>query len=529
MSAAKFETLLTYLTDLIRALPMADPVKAANQLYQAMQKLLEFHGSLHERYALLTPLQEPINKIHTLLKKQLLSLVPLMALQKKELLYFATELPMRYATLYAVLLGHSKSEMFYADREIKSKAIFYALFFCLKTQLMCYELYKELPHRFWHKVHTLYFLAEKLDCLEDIHEPFYRFETIQHLYKMILLCATSIAYQFDKEELTSLYTLIFHRAKDLSIENTLDQSVFMIQLNRDIPPFYKSFSVDDEENHAFVRGMNTQALIMGMQRLLKQRSDEISTPRGGLSKASLEKMIAYWAGDYEKNRIREKRTEQVRVCISLPVIYFFMKKPALMDDNQSALSLNQHEWSDKSAFKSVNEASDPWIKSTLPVTSESDTQNHYPFYYFDCLDKSSGGVQLKINDKRIRMLMTGAMIGIYAPDWHAEYPWRLGVVQWFKLDHHENVSCGIQFLSDTAHIIPIEIDTEDETKRLEGFLLAPLNHEGAVGDSIILPPQSTPYALEHPLIIRVEGEIREILLIEALMVNSHFSQFLYRI
>ncbi|MAZ40163.1 MAG: hypothetical protein CMF49_08580 [Legionellales bacterium] len=532
---SEFQLLSNQIQDIVENLPLVNPPKAAAQLYEQMEKIINCSVSINEKVALLAILNSTVDKIYVLLKKQLLQVAPLLAIQKQDTIHLIIQLSIRFATMYASLLNAKNNlpDTIENNKIAKSNAIFNAMHYCLNTLVICYELYMELPSNLWTKLHTLYRVAEKLNLLNVMINNQAGYHNIDQLYKTCLLLATASPYQLRRRDIEALYHIVGKWADKVILDNNTNEAIYLVDLSLDSPPTFKAlFPENFDKQH--VKNLNTEVFIESIKHIIHQHSDETGIQETALSKNVFDYIVRSWRGVNQRGAERIKKNGKVNVCIGLAATHYFVSGEKYFEQLQAESTLqlqainNQTTSHDKNTlpFETTQEKTDPW--NTVFNTENSTKKENkiqYKLYDFNFVDESSSGFCLITKEKQIPMLQTGEIVGVHIPDAEYQHQWRIGIIRWFKYHIQDGISIGVEILAPNALTVAVRVAQKD-TKDIHRALLLPAIANNNRPSTILLPAKE--FNSQVGINVFYGQNTSHIILLDPVNINSHFYQFTYQ-
>lgn len=517
-----FKNNLREIEEFVDTLPLAHPERAAQLLYDKMEDILSLSVNKDEKIKLLAALNSPVEQVYKVLKQSLLHAAPLTAMSKKDIIHWAIQLPIRYATVYASLINNASNN----DEPAQTSAalIFHAMYFLLCALLVCYDVYMSIPTKLWLRLNTLYFIAEKLNVLnlaQNAHAPF---STIYQLYNTCLMLAMASPYQLRPSDIERLCTMSAKWADKVILSETKEDqdSLFVVLLDQDSPPIYRSLCTQTQSR--FVRSIEPHAFIAAMQRILQQHSDEASLQNTALAKNVFEYIIRSWGGQAQRIKPREKKSGQVKLCFGIASLHYFISGEKTFNEENFLADINNVN---KPAEKKETESLDDFLNIT---EGDSNKKNKFRLYDFSLVDEGSGGLCLATQALDIPMLQTNEVVGIQYPDTQYRQQWRIGLVRWFKQVGHDSIHVGIQLMAPNALTIAVCIYSAriktPNLKDLYRALLLPEMLNAEQPSSIILPPRS--FLQDCEVTVYHNQNKSQIVLAKPLLLNEHFCQYAYQ-
>lgn len=515
----------------IKELPMANPIKASDILCEQIDRVIGLHANSEQVLQILETLIIPVGRTHESLKRQLLDVSPLIAIQKKDVIAASLKLCLKYATAYASLLSkNGKTPL--ETKPHKIKAVLYSMFYLFEALIINYEVYMAATEKVWFRLHTLYILAEKENILTTKIENQTPFDTIDQLYKTALLIATASPYQLRRRDIERLYTIITKWASNVEISANLDNAAYIIELNQDKPPVFKALFAGQPSS--LIRGLYTDKFLDAISHIIKQHSTEITLQDTALSKSVFDYVQRSWGGAYKRGNEREAKSGNINITFGLGTTHYFISGKNAYDFYSSIVASfpeienitddSQDSKNEFTPFEVTQSKQDTWTPhKVLSEAHESHHKEKYKLFKFDYEDESEGGLGIKTDMKNIPMLHTGELVGMHHID--AEYQWSIGIIRWIRQDDDGFLKIGIQNLAPHALTIAIKISLPNSDDLARALLLPEMPHSQKPS-TIILPAKHFQPGTE--LTVFYDKNHVQIVLIEALVANDHFYQYSYQ-
>ena len=531
LNLLNFKRFFSKLKKTTKELPMANPIKAAEILCDQLDKLLTLDASPQQILQVLESILEPINQINHSLKKQLLDVSPLIAIQKKDSITATLKLSLKYATTYASLLN-KKYQTPIEQKKFKALAIFYSMFYLLEALIINYEVYMAVTEKLWFRLHTLYVLAEQENLLNEHLQNNTYFDSIDQMYKTAILISTASPYQLRRRDIERLYSIIIKWAGEIEIIKTIEDATYIIALNQDTPPIFQSLF--SGKTTPFIRGIATSKFLNAINHVIKQHSNETLLQETALSQNVFEYVQRSWGGTYQRDNERKEKTGNINVAFGLSTTHYFISGKNAYDFYSSIVAsfpevenISGKIPDSKNEFTSFDlnkNKKDLWdMHEILHDTSDDNHTQKYKLFNFEYENESTGGICIKINSKNMPMLHTGELIGMNHVN--REYQWAIGIIRWLKQENDGTLKIGVQNLAPTALTLAVKISIP-HSEDLSRALLLPEVHDTKKPSTIILPAKNYPPGTT--LTVYYDKNDVQIVLVEPIIANDHFYQYSYQ-
>ena len=370
--------------------------------------------------------------------------------------------------------------------------------------LRSYQLYLPISSQVWAEIHSLYQLA-RLMQLEHIaveeNLPFHRgLHNVHHIYLRILLMATARPNQLRQDEIENTYKLLELLAHHAELETYTPagkENLFVVLLDSNRPPFYKSNWRGEAASSALLELRTTQLVQKVMELFKSVSADSETNPLSQVSitPALINHLEQAWSHLAMRSFERQEVDTDIEVTVGLTNIHFH-----LAGGQPFNLFLNQTNavsgTPDKGAIyqkrgvqlktDSAQKEDDPWgdtfdikgtvldgqslstlnIEKQLKKQEKEGYQGHHPVYSVPLLDRSLGGYGLEWRDEIPVQVRAGELLGLRE---HGRTKWSIGVVRWAHQTKGAT-QLGIQILA--PHAIPVGLAAVHKTGGFAEYLRA---------------------------------------------------------
>jgi len=527
LNALSFKVFSAKLNKVVKELPMAHPVKAADILCEQIDNILNIEPKTEQMLKTLENLTLPVNQVNIMLKKQLLSVSPLVAIQKKDVIAATLKLSLKFATVFASLLS-TNAETPIVKKENRANIIIYSMFYLLEALLINYEVYMAVTEKLWFRLHTLYLLAENEGLLQLNINNTTHFNTIDQVYKTTILIATSSPYQLRRRDIERLYNIIIKWASNVDIVNNINDVPYILELHQDNPPIFKALFAG--KNSHTIRGVSTDKFLNAISHIIKQHSNEISVQETALSKNVFEYIERSWGGTYERTNERTQKAGKLDVAFGISALHYFISGKNAYDfyssfpDVENISNNMQDSKNEFTPFDLSKNQKDKWdVQYVNNDIQEEGKKQKYKLFNFEYDNESAGGICIKTTSTNVPLLHTGELIGMHQLT--EDYQWSIGILRWLKQEKDGTLKIGVQTLASHALTIAVKIAMPDSEELSRALLLPEMPHHNQPS-TIILPPKH--YHPGTKLTVYYDKNHAQIVLIEPIVANEQFYQYSYQ-
>lgn len=493
----------------LQQLPLTQAQQVSGHLYTAVHELSRLNTSWENRLQLLELLRIPVH--------QTLNGLALKYLNQPLILPDAA---LKTATVAQAIQKHFLNGYLAVVRELCSKssktpdkpdhpvelalAIQRALTALSLLLLRSYQLYLPISSQVWSEIHSLYRLAALTQLEQTAVEenlPSHRgLRNIHHVYLRILLMATARPNQLRQDEIENTYKLLdllAHHAELEAYTPAGKENLFVVLLDSNRPPFYKSNWRGDASSPALLELRTTQ-LVQKVSELSKSvlaDTDANPLPQVNLTPALINHLEQAWSHLAMRSFERQEVNTDIEVTVGLTNIHFHLAagQPFNLFLNQaSAVSGTPNKGAiyQKRGVQLKTDAGkqedDPWgdtfdikgtlldgqslstlnIEKQLKQQEKAGYQGHHPVYSVPLLDRSLGGYGLEWRDEIPVQVRAGELLGLRE---HGRNKWSIGVVRWAHQTKGAT-QLGIQVLA--PHAIPVGLAAVHKTGGFAEYLRA---------------------------------------------------------
>ncbi len=535
----------------VKNLPMANIGELSRQLYQAIIEFNKLALAPLTRIQILELLRPPINYVCRELSKHFLSQSVVLSEKQQKIANLTQAIQIHLATSYQIILLDSLPQI---NSEKVRKNFTCAAHRMLseygQVLLRSNQLYSHTPKDIWLEMHSVYHFSKTHNMLKytvaDEQRKDGRETSIDQVYKQNLLLSCCRPNQLRQNEIQIAYDA-FELWSDLVELGTdqVDESVFVINIEQDIPPRYKSLLKSTSSSHY---GFNTSELVSKLSELLNSAEahnkakntaelESIITLPKHLSDVVLNHLHHAFGILTQRSFKRIEDSGTLDLCIGLSASHYFTSGKvefhtqmlqhtsgsANSDDNIFLSTANQAQdaWGDSydAGSHSATTPSDAPISFNRTIGSELDSA--YPEYTVPLVNTSPGGYCLQWKGDVPSNIQAGEIICLRE---NPQQPWSIAVIRWIRHIKKQGTQVGIELLAPNAKPCGVQLlqKTGDPSEFLRGLLLPELS---AIGQPTTLITPRLPFQSGHKISIRASSAEGKCSLEKRVSATGSFSQF----
>jgi len=537
----------------IEGLPLANTDATTRLLGEALGEINSIDISTSDRFETLSLLTEPATCAIDQLKNGIL--VKPLPLKGKDLMKAqqAIGLCLQLATGYKILVAGLDKEANDISRQVA--AVYRALRFLGEALVNNYQIYIQYPEGIWIDIHQLYVLAElrgfstsTIDSNIQAGHPAQ--ETIETVYKQILLLSLSCPYRMHRSEIRPVYDILArwaHYSKLTTADGSQDDALFVSRLDSDEPPSYLA----DKEN----------GLTDGQIRLLSTAGMEEHAPASfsdqgsssvrrikTLDDGTLQRLLLSWGIKPQRRFTRHQQDTSISLAIGLNTIHGLISdtgepqdlKPEVIGDNQY---LQDPTFEQPTSFRTDrrrNDVANPSPDHIRGMGRRAEDWKTGPSVKVDTgagpsprmlhtelwkvLNISAGGFCLWRGGEEASRAQVGELVAMNSHSEDDKDGWHLGVIRWMKSARENSLELGIQTLSPGAIPVWASIFSEEANtaSKFRGILLPEVR---AIGQQPTLLLSTPPFHAGSVSVIENAGKKEKFRLTDLVENTGCFSQF----
>lgn len=453
------------------------------------------------------------------------------------------------------------------NTEKSSTALLIATYASIKYMaeqlLSAWLVYYPEPQGIWTQIHRLYRYAEETG-IHDKVQPVQAGEkvttnTIQHLYKRIVLLAISNPYHLMEGEASAILEYLNDWAKKCSItphqENAVVSGQFYVDLAGEEPPCFASGGAEHTPEHG--RIINVDALAGGLTSLIhkisEQYKDKDMSLKDRMNRDMLIRLHNAWGGRADRQEQRSIDKESILLSTGLGACHYFMsgRKEFIPEKDEiitrldsqteaglSLMPLDDAEWKQRELQDRIeagisqhrvsrfdDKGLDTWEKINATrayhqsITGDIDSK--YTITLLNKFNESVGGLGLTSQDLAGIKARVGELV-IFRTD--GSNDWQLGALRWLNNKDNQVLDLGIKTMSDNVNAVGVRA-ISGVGKGSEYFRALTCAEEvnGQKVQTIIVPANI--FDSRSGMVLNHDGEIKYIRLGKILDTTSSYSQF----
>jgi len=545
-------------------LPMANLGELSRQLYHAIIEVNQLFCPPSQRLQLLELIRPRIRFVCTELSRHYLGMAIALPEKQRKIANLSQALQLHLASGYKLVI----TELLDAgtiDRQRKplAQACHRALTELGATILRAQQLYTASPSGSWHESHQLFRFACQNNlhtlAVQDDQRPHRSESTVADAYCQTLLLGCARANQLRQNELeqaSELFELWSPRVQ--CAPELAAKAVFLVDMNSDKPPCYRSLAPDAEGGHWW--GFDTGSLAEQISNHLRDTSGTVNTkaqagkPDSNTSDLPLlprssDTLLTHLGQALalltQRNFNRLETDGQLEVCAGLTAVHYFVagEKPfaefvvssasteVTEPDNRFMKPTRRDAWSD--AFDAgiseerVRPLADAPINYQKPgAGSDTSQTRHQPRSYLTrVVNTSPGGYCVVWSANIPPTLQAGEILGVRE---HRNHPWSIALVRWLRQHRGEGTRIGIEVIAPGAAPCGVQLiqKTGNSSEFLRGLLL-PEIPDAHLPESLITP--KLPFQSGSRITLLRQGVQDQGLLGRKIAVTGSISQFELRL
>ncbi len=481
-------------------LPMANIGEVSRQLYHAIIELNHLFLAPQQRMQFLELIREKIHFVCNELSRHYLGLAVALPEKQRKIANLSQALQLHLAGGYKLCLlefidngGPDKNR-----RQIAS-AVHRAISELAATIVRSHQLYCPSPTQSWLECHRLYRFAHRNNLsvvqVEDDTLQHRRTSSVADSYKRILLLGCARPNQLRQSELLQVYELFESWTDHTRCGPEIgDESLFVVNMERDNPPFYRSLLSQKPGDESF--GFDSSELSAMLSDALHARREQRGTSQELLvptkvSDTLLTHLTQALGILAKRNFNRISSQGYLEVCVGLTAAHYFIAGEKTFtqfvngndnghheEENLFVRSArhNQDAWSgahDAAPSDERLHAADAPINfrgsygnSQAPSTDRNRPRSHQSLL----INTSPGGYCVAWESNVPPSLQAGEVLGVREQRTH---PWSVAVVRWIRQIKNQGTQVGIELLAPSASPCGIRLIQKigNNSQYLRGLLL----------------------------------------------------------
>jgi hypothetical protein len=437
----------------VSQLPMANIGEVSRQLYHAIIELNHLFAAPQQRLQYLELIREKIHFVCNELSRHFLGLAVALPEKQRKIANLSQALQLHLASGYKLcVLEFLDNGGLDKHRKLLTLAIHRAISELSATILRSHQLYCPSPPLSWLECHRLFRFAHRHKLVdfqvEDDSLEHRRTSSIADSYKRVLLLGCSQVY-----ELFETWASHARCGPD-----TGDDSLFVVNLEKDTPPIYRSLLETGPGNDSF--GFDTRDLSAMVSEVLTFRREhqQAETPLKVPAKVSdtLLTHLSQALGILAKRNFNRIASQgKLEVCVGLTAAHYFIagektftefvhgNDTAQLDDENPFIRAARKKQDAWSGAHDAAPSEDRLYSADTPInfrgshgTAPSDLadRNRPRSYQALLINTSPGGYCVGWENHVPPSLQAGELLGVREQSSH---PWSVAVVRWIRQVKHQ--------------------------------------------------------------------------------------------
>ena len=530
-------------------LPMANVGETARQLYQGIIEINQLAIAPATRSQILETLRDPIYFISGELSKHFLNHAVSLPEKQQKIANLVQALHVHLATGYKIVMMESLQNI--ASEKVRKN------FACASHRMIsefgnvivrANQLYSPSPKGIWRELHQVYRFSEGIGLLKytvtDTHNKHLQHTRIDHSYKRCLLLSCARPNQLRQNEIAAAYNAFELWADHVEIgEAYSSNAVFVVNLDKDAPPKYKSL-MHDELNELFY-GFDTAELVQRLTDLLSARHHKgddgithLVVPQGVTD--SMLNHINHSLGILTKRTFKRiANNGSLNLCAGLSASHYYTAdgksfQSMLMQNNAAMMGADGNQFMNKSrtsddAWSDAHDAGGGAHLATpagVPLDfdsggSASTGQPDFPEHTVPLVNTSPGGYCLQWNGDVPANIQAGEILAVRETQ---TQPWSIAVIRWIRHARKQGTQLGIELLAPHAQPCAVQLlhRTGAPSEYLRGLLLPELS---SIGQPSTLITPRVPFQSGNKVSIRYSDSESKCILEDPISATASFNQF----
>ncbi|MGQ7274285.1 GTPase [Marinobacter sp. V034] len=488
----------------IGALPIANIGETSRRLYHAIIELNQLMIAPQQRLALLELVRPRITFVCRELSRHYLGLAIALPEKQRKIANLSQALQLHLANGYKTsLIELLDAGSIDKNRKSIAMASHRVISDLGQTILRAQQLYCPSPSKSWLECHRVYRFATRNKladiAIEDEDLMHRKASTISDAYKRIVLLGCCRPNQLRQNELVNAYELFENWTDrvDCSVES-LGSALFVINLERDAAPIYRSLLQDDAGGDCI--GFDTVALSTEIAEHLHAKQNR----HGGNSdfevplnvSDNLLTHLSQALGILTKRNFKRIHSQgALQVCVGLSAAHYYIAgektfkqfvasgetKPTEDDEEENQFLSRARRRNDAWANAPDATPIDDVLSTSAdtPITFRGaggsvETEGHrvtqHKIYRTPLVNTSPGGYCVSWESEMPPSLQTGEVLAVREQDSH---PWSVAVVRWIRQLRSQGTQIGIELLAPNASPCGVRLIQKvgNSSEYLRGLLL----------------------------------------------------------
>ncbi|MGS2724664.1 hypothetical protein ACVBEJ_13060 [Porticoccus sp. GXU_MW_L64] len=451
----------------IERLGSDDPARISNTLYSLVKELSALNVPALQKLTLLNLVYPLVLQCSDALSKTRLTPKTAQAIATSQAL-----LKHLAAGFRTVVSGIGQEEISPLPQQQLVQAIAHAMEVSGLMYLRALQFYLATPRHFWADVHLLYRIAEH--CGIPRHKHGHQSDgqslSIRCDYVRLLLVACCNPSQFPASDLQRLFKGLPLWVDTARLEDNDNSSLFVIDSDADLPPFYRSQLEPDKQPE--VRAFNLERLVNYLDGKLYNNPDAALVDN--FARRLVTNLCQSWS--VESSRQSERSSEQ---NTQAELVYgLSYSHNALAETNfeqfLSSISSMQEPSKDKFQLQQTNDApgqrvaprgGDVWRNApdvarqkneiapsatamSLSGAASSEHSSERDNLRAQLVNRSDQGACLEFPRGQHPKVLPGEVV---CCRYQEDKPWQLGLIRWKRITPHLQMQLGVELLTMKPH------------------------------------------------------------------------------
>jgi len=532
-------------------LPMANIGEVSRQLYHAIIELNHLFVAPQQRMQFLELIREKIHFVCNELSRHYLGLAVALPEKQRKIANLSQALQLHLAGGYKLcVLEFIDNGGLDKNRRQIAVAVHRAISELAATILRSHQLYCPSPAQSWLECHRLFRFAyrNKLSIVqvEDDTLRHRRTSSVADSYKRILLLGCARPNQLRQAELLQVYELFeAWTGHALCGPDVGEDSLFVVNMERDNPPFYRSLLDQQPGDESF--GLDTHELSARISEVLHARREHKSpdndlTVPAKVSDTLLTHLSQALGILAKRNFNRIASQGSLEVCVGLTAAHYFIAGEKTFTEFVHGNDNGHHE--EENLFvRSARQKQDAWSgahdaapsderlhaadapinfrgnygNSQAPSTDRNRPKSHQSLL----INTSPGGYCVAWESNVPPSLQAGEVLGVREQRSH---PWSVAVVRWIRQIKHQGTQVGIELLAPSAAPCGVRLIQKvgNSSEYLRGLLLPEIS---VVNQSATLITPRLPFQSGSRISLLHDGREDQGQLLRKVSSTGSISQF----
>ncbi len=481
-------------------LPMANIGEVSRQLYHAIIELNHLFLAPQQRMQYLDLVREKIHFVCSELSRHYLGLAVALPEKQRKIANLSQALQLHLAGGYKLcVMEFIDNGGLDKNRRQIAGAAHRAISELSATILRSQQLYRPSPAQSWLECHRLFRFAyrNKLSVVqvEDDTLKHRRTSSVSDCYKRILLLGCARPNQLRQAELLQVYELFETWTDHTRCGPDLDDdSLFVINMERDNPPFYRSLLEQNPGDESF--GFDTRELSTMISETLHSRRDHKETEHELRISATVSDTLLTHLSQAlgilaKRNFNRIASQGSLEVCVGLTAAHYFItgektftefvngNDNGLPDEDSRFGRLSNQKQDTWSGAHDAAPGDDRLFSADTPINfkgaygnskAPATDRNRPKSYQSLLINTSPGGYCVAWESNAPPSLQAGEVLGVREQSSH---PWSVAVVRWIRQIKNEGTQAGIELLAPSASPCGVRLIQKvgNSSEYLRGLLL----------------------------------------------------------